>query len=889
MVKIIGKLFGSAEVKVEKKFRPIVERVNALEPGIQRLTDAELRAKTDQFRSQLQSGKTENDLLPEAFAVVREAAQRTLGQRHFDVQLIGGIVLNQGNIAEMRTGEGKTLVATLPTYLNALSGRGVHIVTVNDYLARRDPVWMAPVYNMLGLSVACLQHESSYLYDPSVEEGDPSYHRLRAIPRQEAYRADITYGTNNEYGFDYLRDNMAVEAAQQVQRKLNYAIVDEVDNILVDEARTPLIISGPAQDPVQLYYTMAQLAPKLIFDEDYLLVDERSRALTLSEEGVVKLEGLLNLDNLYAPENFHVVQYIENSLKAHHLFKRDKEYVVKDGEVIIVDEFTGRLQPGRRWSDGLHQAIEAKEGLKVQRESVTYATITLQNYFRMYNKLSGMTGTAATESEEFMKIYRLDVIAVPTNVPMVRQDHTDLIFMSEDAKWNAVSLEIENLHNENKPVLVGTTSIANSERLSKLLTKRAVPHEVLNAKQHEREAQIVAQAGSPGAVTVATNMAGRGTDIILGGNPDGREDWDADHQFVLDHGGLTVVGTEHHEARRIDNQLRGRSGRQGDPGTTRFYASLEDEVVKRFGGERAQSVMGKVSSWTGMDENAPLESGMITKIISSAQNRVEGYHFETRKNLLEFDDVLNRQREETYRQRQNILDGNDLKTSVLQLIHQEIDALAAAYLGPRELEEWDLKGFLAELRAIFTLPPGLDVEEEVVNLSPGEIREGLIDHSNQLYEQREADMGSESMRTLERLVMLRSMDLHWVQHLTSMERLRQGVGLQAFGQRSPLVAYQNEGRRMYDQLLQQMRHDVVHTMYRVSLSQTPASAAPASGGNGTGGNGASRSRGNDRPQDSPMAAMSRREAVPVAVIKIGRNDPCHCGSGKKYKRCHGAS
>lgn len=883
MVKIIGKLFGSAEERVSKRFRPFVDRVNALESDMGQLTDAELRSKTDEFRTRMNDGATEDDLIPEAFATVREAAKRTLKQRHFDVQVTGGLVLNQGNIAEMKTGEGKTLVATLPAYLNAVSGRGVHIVTVNDYLARRDPVWMGPVYHSLGLSVSSLQHESSYLYDPSSKNNDPSFKQLRSVSRKEAYQSDITYGTNNEYGFDYLRDNMSLESTQQVQRPLNYAIVDEVDNILVDEARTPLIISGPAQDPIQLYYTMAQLAPKLIFDEDYFLVDERSRALTLGESGVVKLENLLSLDNLYSPDNFHVIQYIENALKAHHLFKRDKEYVVKNREIIIVDEFTGRLQPGRRWSDGLHQAIEAKEGLKVQRESITYATITLQNYFRMYKKLSGMTGTAATESEEFLKIYRLDVIAVPTNVPMGREDHSDLIFMSEAAKWNAVSGDIEQLHAQRKPVLVGTTSIENSEHLSGMLRKRGIRHEVLNAKQHEREAQIIAQAGSPGAVTVATNMAGRGTDIILGGSPEISKDWKSDNQFVLEQGGLTVIGTEHHEARRIDNQLRGRSGRQGDPGTTRFYASMEDEVVKRFGGERAQSVMSKVSSWTGLDKDAPLESGMITKIISSAQNRVEGYHFESRKNLLEFDDVLNRQREEIYRQRQDILDGTDLKSAVIQLVHQEIDALIHGYLGPRELDEWNLRDFLGEVRQIFQLPPGLETEGTADNLSAEEIKKELFNHSNQLYENREIEVGSESMRTLERLVMLRSMDLHWVQHLTAMERLRQGVGLQAFGQRSPLVMYQNEGRRMYDQLLHNIRRDVVHSMYSAGFSRTPDPETSEPGSkNGSRNNGKSV-----KPQGSPMAVMSRTEPITASAKKIGRNDPCHCGSGTKYKRCHG--
>ncbi|MCZ6535234.1 MAG: preprotein translocase subunit SecA [Chloroflexi bacterium] len=882
MVKLLGKLVGTPQDRTEKKYRPLVQRINDLEPEFERLTDAELRAKTDEFRDRLAGGKKPDDILPEAFAAVREASKRTLGQRHFDVQLIGGVVLHQGNIAEMKTGEGKTLVATLPCYLNALTSDGVHVITVNDYLARRDPVWMGPIFHKLGLSVGCLQHDSSYMYDPSAEDGDSSHKHLRSVPRQEAYRADITYGTNNEYGFDYLRDNMALDLNLQVQRGLHYAIVDEVDNILIDEARTPLIISGPAQEPVQLYYTMAQLAPRLRPEEDYSMIDERSRAISLTEEGMSKIERWIKVDNLYDPENFHLVQYVENALRAYVLYKRDKEYVVKDGEVIIVDEFTGRLQPGRRWADGLHQAIEAKEGIKVQRESTTYATITLQNYFRMYNKLAGMTGTAATEAEEFLKIYRLDVVIMPTNALLIRTDLPDLIYQSEAAKWTAVANDIEEMHKEQRPVLVGTTSIENSERLSELLRRRGVPHQVLNAKQHESESHIVAQAGRPGAITVATNMAGRGTDIVLGGNPDNlditREEWQRDHDAVIAQGGLTVVGTEHHEARRIDNQLRGRSGRQGDPGTTRFYASMEDEIIKRFGGERAKSVMGKVSGWAGLDKDAPLESGMITKILSSAQSKVEGYHFETRKHLLEFDDVLNLQRGNIYNERKKILIGTDLRSGVLQMVKEEIEKLVALHLSATDVEDWDFKALLDDLRTIFPmLPAELNSEGHLARLSREEIEEGLIKHSQEMYDQKEAETGSEEMRTLERLVMLRSLDIHWVQHLTSIEKLRQGVSLQAYGQRNPLVAYQTEGRRMYHELLDQMRHDVVHSIYKVALK--PAASSIRTDGNGS-------SRG--RPQSSPMAAMGRKETVAVGARKIGRNEPCHCGSGKKYKRCHGA-
>ena len=606
MIRLLDKILGTSEDRLKKKYQSLIDRVNGLEREFERFTDAELRTQTDVFRKQLNGGKSEEDILPEAFAAVREAAKRTLGQRHFDVQIMGGAVLHQGKIAEMKTGEGKTLVATLPAYLNALTGKGVHVITVNDYLARRDPVWMGPIFNKLGLTVGCLQNDAAFVYQPGAPGKDPSYEHLRAAPRQEAYTCDITYGTNNEFGFDYLRDNMAVDPSLQVQQDLNYAIVDEVDNILIDEARTPLIISGPAQEPVQLYYQMAKLAPRLRAETDYTMIDERSRAISLTDEGISKIEGWIKVDNLYAPENFHLVQYVENALRSHVLYKRDKEYVVRDGQVVIVDEFTGRLQPGRRWSDGLHQAVEAKEGIQVQRESTTYATITLQNYFRMYNKLAGMTGTALTEEEEFLKIYRLEVVAIPTNAPLIRTDHADLIYQSEAAKWKAVADDIENMYSQRRPVLVGTTSIESSEKLSQLLQRRGVPHEVLNAKQHEREAYVIAQAGRPGAVTVATNMAGRGTDIVLGGNPVGLDidmaEWQNDHDAVVEQGGLTVLGTEHHESRRIDNQLRGRSGRQGDQGETRFYASMEDEIIKRFGGERAKNLMGKVSGWAGMGQ-----------------------------------------------------------------------------------------------------------------------------------------------------------------------------------------------------------------------------------------------------------------------------------------------
>ncbi len=877
MVGILGKIIGGSDERGVKKFRSTVEKINALEPDLERLTQEGLRAKSDELRAELEEGKDPDDLLPEAFALVREAAKRQLGQRHYDVQLMGGIVLHQGKIAEMKTGEGKTLVSTLPIYLNALSGRGVHAVTVNDYLARRDPVWMGPIYHALGLSVACLQHDSAYLYDPAKEDGDPSHRHLVPITRAEAYQADITYGTNNEFGFDYLRDNMAVDPRMIVQRDLNYAIVDEVDNILIDEARTPLIISGPAQEPVQLYHTFARLVPRL--DETNYTIDDRTRTVSLTTSGIARMEQWAKVGNLYDPENYHLVHYIENALTAHVLRKRDRDYVIDNGDVVIVDEFTGRKQPGRRWADGLHQAVEAKEGLKVQRESITYATITLQNYFRIYQKLAGMTGTAATEGEEFFKIYRLEVVTIPTHNPMVRQELPDLIYKTKEGKWRAVAEEIKEHHEGRRPVLVGTTSIEDSEKLSALLTRRGVPHEVLNAKQHEREAHIVGQAGRPGAVTVATNMAGRGTDIVLGGNPEGLkvsgDEWERDHDLVLSLGGLHVIGTDHHEARRIDNQLRGRSGRQGDPGSSRFYASLEDELMTRFGGDRIKGMMNLV----GMDDETPIENRIVTKSLESAQVKVEGRHFEVRKHLLEYDDVLNNQRTVIYAQRREALTGTDLKANILSLVEEEINSLVSRYLPGREAQDWEIEPFMEELRTIFPLPASLGSPEDVAATKRDQISETLLAHSREMYQVREAEMGEENLRTLERLLMLRTVDVHWVQHLTATDNLRQGIGLHAYGQRDPLVAYRTEGSRMFRSLMERIRHDIVHSIYKVS---------PAGGQGRQGSNGPRASNG---VGDSPMGAVAgrRREAVAAGSKKVGRNAPCPCGSGKKYKRCHGSN
>ena len=874
MVNLLPKVFSDANERVIKKFRPMVEKVNALEPQMERLTDAELTAKTAEFRQRLLEGASLDDLLPEAFASVREAAKRTLGQRHFDVQLIGGAVLHNGQIAEMKTGEGKTLVATLTAYLNALSGKGVHVITVNDYLAKRDPVWMGPIYRLLGLSVACLQHESAYMYDPSEEGSDASLRHLRPIFRREAYEANITYGTNNEFGFDYLRDNMALDSSQQVQRNRNYAIVDEVDNILIDEARTPLIISGPAEEPMQLYTTFAKMVPRLTEgeDQDYT-IDDKGRNVSLTQQGMSKMEQWTKVGNLYDPDNYHMIHYIENALTAHVLKKRDKDYVVRDGEVVIVDEFTGRLQTGRRWADGLHQAVESKEGLRVQRESITYATITLQNYFRLYSKLAGMTGTAATEAEEFYKIYKLEVVSVPTNKPMLRDELPERVYQTEAARWKAVVEEIEELNRNGRPVLVGTTSIEKSEKLSEMLDKRGLRHQVLNAKMHEKEASIIAQAGRPGAITVATNMAGRGTDIILGGNPEAasipQAQWERDHQQVLEMGGLHVIGTEHHEARRIDNQLRGRTGRQGDPGSSRFYTSLEDDLMRRFGGDRIKGLLNAMK----VDLDTPIENKLVTKSIGGAQVKVEAYHFDIRKHLLDYDDVLNRHREVIYSERHKVLSGADLRENILgSVVRTELSELVNRHMSARDMEDRNYAGLLAELRVVFpNLPPDLDSEEALQELSPADVEELLLEHADQSYADREEQMSGENMRILERLLMLRSIDVHWVHHLTAMEGLRQGVGLHAVGQRDPLIMYKTQGHRMFQDMLQKVQSDVARSVYQASLGPangTRAKAAP--------------------PPSSPMAKVNPkgRGGTP-ASRKVGRNDACPCGSGKKYKRCHG--
>ncbi|HEY41378.1 MAG TPA: preprotein translocase subunit SecA [Dehalococcoidia bacterium] len=872
MPKWLSGLLDSNEKEL-KRFQPTVKRINELEPEYERLSNDELRAKTREFKQRLQSGSMLDELLPEAFAAVREAAKRTLGQRHFDVQLIGGIVLHQGKIAEMKTGEGKTLVATLPLYVNSLVGRGCHLVTVNDYLSKRDPRWMGPIFHALGVSVGSIQHDESFVYDPEYVADDETWSCLRPVTRQEAYAADVTYGTNNEFGFDYLRDNMVVDLSRCVQRPLYYGIVDEVDNILIDEARTPLIISGPAEEAEQKYQVFARLVPRLRQDEDFT-IDEKRRSISLTDNGISNVErslshdGMLQSPNLYDPSNASLTRYLDNALKAQFLFRRDVNYVVRDGQVVIVDEFTGRLMPGRRYSGGLHQSIEAKERVQVKRESMTYATITFQNYFRMYEKLAGMTGTAVTEAEEFYKIYKLDVVVVPTNKPMIRDDNADQIYKDENTKFKAVVREIDELHSQNRPILIGTVSIEKSEDLSDRLRRKGIQHQVLNAKLHEKEAGIIAQAGRLGAVTVATNMAGRGVDIVLGGNPEGRsqDDWLNEHNDVISLGGLHIIGTERHEARRIDNQLRGRAGRQGDPGSSRFYVSLEDDIMKRFGGDRVRGLM----EWAGMDEETPIENRLVNRSIESAQVKVEGHNFDIRKHLVEYDDVINQQREVIYSERRKILSGADLKANILSMVADEIASIVASRLSDERNEE-AITDLLAEVSTIFPLPSELGAAA-LVQMKPGQIEERLIEQAESVYDQKEQELGADNTRMLERLLMLRIIDSLWVEHLTEMDYMRHGIGLQAAAQRDPLVAYKREGAIQFDALMDTIHHDVVHSIYHVNLTRQPARRRVPAARMVAG-------RGDDAPKQS--------QAVKVGGKKVGRNDPCPCGSGKKYKYCCG--
>jgi preprotein translocase subunit SecA len=862
---VLTKVLGDPNAREVKRHLVRVADVNELEPLVQKLTDDELRAKTVEFRERLAKGELLDDLLVEAFAVVREASNRAIGLRPFDVQLVGGIVLHQGKIAEMKTGEGKTLVAVLPLYLNALEGKGAHLVTVNDYLARRDAGWNGPIYRLLGLSVSVIGHEMSLLYDPDYLDEthpDPRLQHLRPITRAEAYQADITYGTNSEFGFDYLRDNMATDLSHCVQRTLNFAIVDEVDSILIDEARTPLIISGQAQESTEKYYQYARLMARLE-PSDYTF-DEKTQSAALTEEGIEKIEKWTGIKNVYELEHVEEAHQINQALKAFTLFKRDRNYLVKDGEVIIVDEFTGRQQPGRRWADGLHQAVEAKEGVKVQQETQTLATITYQNYFRLYKKLAGMTGTAVTEAEEFDKIYKLHVIPIPTHRPMIREDNADLIYKTEEAKFKAVVEEIVERSKAGQPVLVGTVSVEKSERLSRMLEKRGVPHEVLNAKQHEREALIVAKAGNFGNVTIATNMAGRGTDIVLG-------------EQVVEAGGLHIVGTERHESRRIDNQLRGRSGRQGDPGSSRFFLALDDDLMRIFGGERIKGMMNMLR--VGDDE--PIESRLVSKQIEGAQTKVEGHNFDARRYLVEYDDVMNKQREIIYGERRKVLEGADLRENVLSMIRRVIDDSVASHTESKHPDNWDLEGLIEHLRTIYPLPPLAEIPREELGETRESLGEALYQWAEKNYAVKEEQEGASQVRKLERFVMLRTIDSKWVSYLTMMEDFKQGIGLRAFGQKDPLIEYKNEAFHAFEELEKDIQHDIASTIFRLRLvEEAPALPPPPVIRLNQG------EPANAGGQPGPNGGGSRAQ-MPAGGEKLGRNDPCWCGSGKKFKKCHG--
>ena len=907
VTQLLNQIFGSKNDREIKTILPIVERINSLESGLTPLSDHALADKTQEFKKRLGAGETLDDILPEAYAVCREMSRRKLNMRHFDVQLIGGVILHRGRIAEMKTGEGKTLVGTLPVYLNALEGKGAHLVTVNDYLAKRDAQWMSVLYHALGLSVGIIQHDASFIFDPTYEASDKRLQSLRPCTRPEAYRADITYGTNNEYGFDYLRDNLVVtDLAQCVQRELNFAIVDEVDSILIDEARTPLIISGPTDETTDLYYRINAIIPQLKPEQDYT-VEEKTKTASLTEDGNVRVEKLLGVDNLYDPNHMDLVHHVVKGLQAYSLYKRDVDYVVKDGEVIIVDEFTGRLMPGRRWSDGLHQAVEAKEGVKIANENQTLASVTFQNYFRMYKKLSGMTGTADTEAAEFAKIYNLDVNVVPTNRKMIRLDYADVVYRTEKEKFTAIVEDIKDCHERGQPVLVGTISIEKSERLAGYLSRNGVKHNVLNAKQHEREAEIIAQAGRKGAVTIATNMAGRGTDILLGGNPDFmfkqilyreenltearkleifeqiRADCEKDKQQVIAAGGLHILGTERHESRRIDNQLRGRAGRQGDPGSSRFYLSLEDDLMRIFASERVSQLMLKL----GMEEGVPIEHGMVTRAIANAQKKVEAHHFEIRKQLLEYDDVMNKQREVIYQHRRAVLGGSNLKDDLRNMIDGLVESALNIYCPAEQYsEEWDIKGLAELMHGQFNLDIAQgrnDGGESLRAIGRDALLEDLRAQARESYERREQDLSPELMRFLEKTFMLQVIDHHWKDHLLGMDHLRDGIGLRGYGQKDPLIEYKREGFDLFAGMMERVKSDTLDRLFHVQAvrHEEQPTAAPA-------------------PPPPPVisrpqpALILNRGEEPVALQtvqrseeKVGRNYPCPCGSGKKYKKCHG--
>ena len=843
MFGILKRFLGDNNDKEVKRLRQIVEKINSYEESLINLSDSSLTRYTEKFKDRLAAGETLDDILPEAFAVVREASKRVLGMRHFDVQMMGGICLHEGKIAEMRTGEGKTLVATLPTYLNALTGKGVHMVTVNDYLAKRDSIEMGRLYNFLGLSVGLIRHDMDF------------------PERKFAYNCDITFGTNNEYGFDYLRDNMVVDLNQMVQRELNFAIVDEVDSILIDEARTPLIISGPGSKSTDSYVKMAKAVEHLKEGVDYT-VDEKAKTVAPADSAVPKIEKLVGVKNLYDPENIEMSHCFTAALRAKALMKRDRDYVVKDGEIVIVDEFTGRLMEGRRYSDGLHQAIEAKEGLEVRRESQTLASITFQNYFRMYNKLSGMTGTAKTEEDEFLKIYKLPVIVIPTNKPIARIDHPDVIYKTKRAKYKAVANDVAEIHAKGQPVLIGTTSITQSEELSHILQERNIPHSVLNAKFHEQEAEIIADAGQKSAVTIATNMAGRGTDIKLG---DG----------VPELGGLFIVGTERHESRRIDNQLRGRAGRQGDPGESRFYLSLEDDLLRLFGSDNISNIMDRL----GMGEDDPIEHKLITRSIANAQKKVEGRNFDMRKHVLQYDDVMNQQREVIYAERRKVLKGENLREHILTMIGGIIEAEMNQYANEKLYpEEWSLDELIKDAESIYA-PAGRLKLDELEEMSRDEVQEFLNQMAEESYAQREQLFGEANMRELEKIIMLRVVDNRWMEHLDRMDMLREGIGLLAYGQRNPLIEYKIKGHEMFGQMIDSIQNDIASLIFRVNIITQEQQEAM------------------EREAQQRMAAARQThgdqsdDAVKKQPVKtgekVGRNDPCPCGSGKKYKNCCG--
>jgi len=920
--KLLTKVFGSSNQRFLKSVESLVAEINALEPAVKKLSDEQLRNRTAEFKQQLQTAvagardaedrkrlerEALDEILPEAFAIVREASVRTTGMRHFDVQLIGGIVLHQGKIAEMRTGEGKTLVATLPAYLNALTGRGgVHVITVNDYLASRDAEWMGQIHRFLGLEVGCIQND------------------MDDFERQTAYAADITYGTNNEFGFDYLRDNMKFDLATCVQRGHYFAIVDEVDSILIDEARTPLIISGPSDEATDKYYKADAIIPQLRKGEEVdgvktgeYLVDERQHTAVLTEEGVDKAERLLGVGNLYDPSNMELLHCVEQALKAHTLYRLDHQYVVQDGEVIIVDDFTGRLMKGRRWSDGLHQAVEAKEGVKIEKENQTLATITLQNYFRLYEKLSGMTGTAETEAAEFQSTYKLDVIVIPTHMPMVRKDFSDVIYRTLPEKWDAVIEEIKDCHDRGQPALVGTVSVENSELIARRLQREAVPHNVLNAKYHEREAEIVAQAGRKGAVTIATNMAGRGTDILLGGNPDfmareflkkeeidpdeaSEQEWTqaferakrivgAEHEEVVGKGGLHILGTERHESRRIDNQLRGRAGRQGDPGSSRFFLSLEDDLMRIFAGDKVKALMQRL----GMEKGVAIESKMVSKRIESAQKSVEGRNFESRKHLLEYDDVMNKQRETIYGLRRQLMEEPDQREYLLGdppqagVAYDLLSDLTKQYLNPDvSPDDWDIDNYKIQIKTIYDFDAdaeGIDIP----NMTSDEVTDAIWEKLKVKYAEKEQQIGPEAMRTYERIIMLNIIDAQWKDHLLSLDHLKQGIGLVGYGQKDPLVEYKKQSVDMFQEMLDRIDTSTIRSLFNLQVvAEQPPEAIrqrrPA------------RSTSMTFTGPNQGAAAAGEEAGKVKTVvrdqpKVGRNEPCPCGSGKKYKKCHGAA